>query len=147
MILKKTCKSKEFHCQHTCIWLFFSFGRTFDRTFKARRRYFIFGVYTLFLKVQVILNLRYIFEKEKKDMKNKHTIALVIIKNDDILGIYFYRVIYIRYSNYNRPWYFMYIQCGKWFLIRYLSSTKSLISVLNDILIILKNNIVHIVIS
>lgn len=80
-------------------------------------------------------------------MKNQHTIALVIIKNDDILGIYFYRVIYIRYSNYNRPWYFMYIQCGKWFLIRYLFSTKSLISVLNDILIILKNNIVHIVIS
>lgn len=75
-------------------------GRTFDRTFKARRRYFIFGVFTLFLKVQVILKLRYIFEEEKKkDMKNLHTIALVIIKsmlkNDDILTIYFYHVIYI----------------------------------------------------
>lgn len=66
MILKKPVNRKSFIVNIHVYDFFFSFGRTFDRTFKARRRYFIFGVYTLFLKVHVILNLRYIFEEEKK---------------------------------------------------------------------------------
>lgn len=110
MILKKPVNLKNFIVNKYD----FFFGRTFDRTFlNARRRYFIFSVFTLFLKVQVILKLWYNFEEEKGRYKNVHTIAPVIIKKivkkyDDILLIYFNQVVYFWYSNYNRPWYFMY---------------------------------------
>lgn len=78
MILKKPVNLKNFIVNK---YEFFFFGRTFDRTFlNARRRYFIFSVFTLFLKVQVILKLWYNFEEEKGRYKNVHTIAPVIIK-------------------------------------------------------------------